>query len=116
MPRLKYKYFAATSFFILLAGQLLLMVVSPVSANHDSCSDISPQVYLRCEDSRRTAAQERCFESNAGNNSAIESCVGAVDAHFNYTGSGDAPGLPPGALPEEPAAVIKNPFLLSVII
>ncbi len=105
MLKLKYKYFAATLFFILLAGQLLLFFVVPVSANHGSCDGTSIPSFRRCEASRRQIANEQCYTSNAGNNNAIATCVQRVTSHFEFSGPGDVPPLP-----GEPAPVIRNPI------
>lgn len=101
---LKHKNFIKILFVILLAGQLFLFFEVPVSANHNSCDDTSPQSFLHCKDSRRITAQESCFNNNAGNNGAIESCVGGVTAHFDHTGAGSDPPLPAGALPKGSSA------------
>lgn len=94
MFKLKYKYFAAIFFFILLTAQLLFVAPKHVSANHDTCPDTAPQAFLKCKDSRRQTSIEQCFTSNAGNNTAIASCAQQVANHFDFSGPGVPPALP----------------------
>lgn len=96
MLKIKHR-FAVTIFFVLMLGQLLLVAVGSVSANHDTCPDTTPQAFLKCKDSRKQSANEQCFANNTGSNDAIAKCVSEVTAHFAYTGSGTPPPLPSGA-------------------
>ncbi len=91
---------------MLTLGQLLVLAVKPVNANHDSCSG-NAQAVQKCIQDKQNAANVNCFTNNKNNNDAIAACVQKVKAHFEFTGSpANAPALPTGALSAAEAAAV----------